>query len=150
MTALLALFISAGSKAADNDGPTFVHDFKTARATSEKTGKPLIVIFSASWCPPCQQMKNNVYPSKEVRPHHNDFVWAYLDADAEENRPLAAQFGVSGIPHIAFLHPDGNPIGYFNGAVPAETFSGILSKVLNAENNPSQGSGSKAGSGSKS
>ncbi|MEX2577627.1 MAG: thioredoxin family protein [Verrucomicrobiales bacterium] len=122
---------------AEKAGPEFEDNFETAREAAEEAGKPLIVIFSASWCAPCQQMKSSVYPSEEVQPYHESFVWAYLDADKEENRPLMAQFGVSGIPHITFFRADGSAIGQFAGAVDPLQFTKILTKVLDAADNPS-------------
>lgn len=126
------------------DAPEFQPDYETAITAAKKANKPLIVIFSASWCPPCQQMKWEVYPSEEVRPLRDRFVWTYLDVDDAANQPLARKFGVSGIPHVAFIRADGEPIGYFSGALPAENFADILKKVISGK------TGSPAGSGSRS
>ena len=70
------LSLAAGSSKAADGAPHFEHDFDKAAAVAKKENKPLIVIFSASWCPPCQQMKKEVYPSKTVTPYHDSFVWA--------------------------------------------------------------------------
>jgi len=116
---------------AEEEKELFFHDdFEEALAASEEEGKPLIAIFSATWCPPCQTMKRNVYPSEDVQPFHDQFVWAYLDADVQANHPLMQRFGVSGIPHIAFLKPDGETLGHFAGAAPPEGFARILTQVL--------------------
>ena len=60
---------------------------------------------------------------------HDDFVWAYLDADEPKNRPLMAKLGARSIPFIGFLRPDGSPIGHFAGGVSAEQFTEILDRV---------------------
>lgn len=125
----ITLCLTASLRAAES-GPDFHHDFDKAAKAAKEAKKPLLVVFSASWCPPCQQMKKKVYPSKAVQPYHDKFVWAYLDADEEKNQPLAAKFGVSGIPHIAFLSQDGSMIGHFAGAVAPEQFTEILEKAL--------------------
>lgn len=156
--AITGLSFHAGPAQAAESAPEFSHDFAEAATTAKEAKKPLIAIFSASLCPPCQQMKRSVSPSETVQSYHDKFVWAYLDADEEKNRPLAGKFGVSGIPHIAFLRPDGSMIGHFAGAVSPEQFTEILDKVLVDAKKPAdpaggsgakQGSTSKKGSGSK-
>lgn len=110
--------------------PKFLTDYKAATETAKKEGKPLILVFSAVWCPPCQAMKKTVYPSKEVTPLHDKFVWAYLDTDEEANAAAAEKYGVSGIPHIQFLGPDGKSLGSQVGGTGAAAFAGTLEGVL--------------------
>lgn len=152
----LALLVTPARSA--DEGPAFLHDFDAARAASKESGKPLIAIFSASWCPPCQQMKKSVYPSKEVQPFHESFVWAYLDADNEANRPIMSRLKVSGIPHIAFIAADGQIMGNTVGASSPKDFAKTLTKVLadagkgggsGTKPTVSQGSAPKQGSGRK-
>lgn len=110
--------------------PKFLTDFKAATEAAKKEGKPLIVVFSAVWCPPCQAMKKTVYPSKEVTPLHDKFVWAYLDTDVEANAAAAEKYGVSGIPHIQFLGADGKSLGNQVGGTSASAFAGTLENIL--------------------
>ncbi len=126
-------------------GPTFKKDYVAAFNEAKKSGKPLVVVFSATWCPPCQQMKKSVYPSGSVKPYHDKFVWTYLDIDKPENRPAMQRFGVKGVPHIQFVSPAGKSLGHFSGAVSTRQFTGVLDRALadsGAASSP-QGSGSK-------
>ena len=147
--AVLALILAP---ALSFGGPAFSHDYTKALAKAKASNKPLILIFSASWCPPCQQMKHSVYPSKEVQPYHDKFVWAYLDADLKENARVLGAYGVSGIPHIEFLTPGGKSMGHFAGAVSPEKFTEVLDKVLkiSAGKMSGQKQQNKGGSGSRS
>lgn len=121
----------------DELGPVFSHDYKEALEMAKSTNKPLILIFSASWCPPCQHMKKSVYPSKEVQPFHDSFVWAYLDADVQENGPILAAYGASAIPHIEFLTSEGKSLGHIANSTSPDQFAKLLQKVLKrAEKKP--------------
>lgn len=84
--------------------PQFFTTASGAMKAAQKNGKPIIFVFSASWCGPCQSMKRDVYPSAEVQPLHDKFNWAYLDIDVEANSKLADSFKVETIPHIFFLN----------------------------------------------
>lgn len=110
--------------------PNFGTDYVAALAQAKKENKPIILVFSAAWCGPCQSMKKTVYPSKEVTPLHDKFIWAYLDIDEEANGAPAQKYKVEVIPHIQFLAPDGKNLGSSVGGTSASEFAGILQKVL--------------------
>lgn len=110
--------------------PTFGNNFKAVSAAAEKSGKPMILVFSAVWCGPCQQMKKEVYPSEAVKAFHDKFEWAYLDADEESNAAVMKKYNVEGIPHIQFLSKDGKDIGSQVGSTSPEDFANTLEKTL--------------------
>jgi thioredoxin-related protein len=109
--------------------PKFGTNYEEALATAKKEGKPVVLVFSAAWCPPCQAMKKSVYPSAEVKPLQDKFVWAYLDVDEEPNAKAAEQYKVQGIPHVQFLDKEGKALISQVGGVSAAEFAGILTKV---------------------
>ena len=110
--------------------PKFVTSYRKALSESEKTGKPIILIFSATWCPPCQNMKKNVYPSADVTPFHDKFIWAYLDADDNQNEKAAKKFSVNGIPHIEFLDKTGESLDKQVGGSQPASFAKKLETLL--------------------
>lgn len=126
--AAIALPLLAGDFPAGS--PKFAHNLKDVTAASKKSGKPAIVVFSAVWCGPCQQMKKDVYPSEAVKKLHDKFEWAYLDVDEESNAAAAKKYGVNGIPHIQFVGKDGKDLGSQVGSTSPEDFVNTLEGVL--------------------
>lgn len=132
--AIAGMFLGRNTFAGDfpAGSPKFETDYKAALAAASKSGKPMIVVFSATWCGPCQANKKKVYPSAAVKPYHDKFVWAYLDADDEANAKTAKEFGVSGIPHIQFLNKGGKTVDKMVGATSPDVFVKKLDSVLAA------------------
>lgn len=110
--------------------PAFVSSLAEAKTKAKAEGKPIIAVYSAVWCPPCQAMKKKVYPSSEVKEFHDKFVWAYIDTDLKENAADAQKAGVSGIPHIQFLSKTGKEIDKQVGGMPPDAFAAKLKEVL--------------------
>ena len=136
--ACLSVFTPVSSTAGDfpKGSPDFERSYAAALKKAKESGKPLVVVFSATWCPPCQSNKKNVYPSEPVKVFHDKFIWAYLDTDDETSAKTAKEFGVSGIPHIQFVDKDGKSIDKMvGGSSPeefAKTLTGILAKIKGA------------------
>ena len=131
--ALAGLFLAPAAGIA-GDFPKGSPEFKTSYEAALKAGKeaskPVLLVFSASWCPPCQANKKNVYPDATVKPYHDKFIWAYLDADDKANTDAMKKYGVSGIPHIQFLDKDGASVGSVTGGTSPSAFTGELDKIL--------------------
>lgn len=131
LMAAAALFIHPALASDFPEGsPAFVTAYDAAIKAAKEGGKPVVMIFSAAWCPPCQANKRRVYPSAEVRPYHDKFVWAYLDADDKANEAGMRNFGVSGIPHIEFLDKEGRSLGKVVGGTTPAAFAEQLAAIL--------------------
>jgi len=125
-----ALALPAAAADFPKGSPKFETRYRTALAEAKKSGKPVIVVFSAAWCPPCQAMKKDVYPNEAVKPLHDKFVWAYLDTDEDDNAKVAKEFKVGGIPHIQFLDKNGKSIGQQVGGMAPKAFAKKLEEIL--------------------
>ena len=66
-------------------------------------GKPMIVDFSATWCPPCRQLKPLFNQLAE------DFKGriTFVTIDVDENPELSQAYNVQSIPMMIFLNKDG-------------------------------------------
>jgi thiol:disulfide interchange protein len=110
--------------------PKFLTNYEETLKAAKAANKPVVLVLSASWCPPCQMNKKNVYPSAEVKAFHDKFVWAYLDTDEEKNSKAAQTFKVEGIPHIEFLDSEGKSIGQTIGGTSPAKFAATLEQTL--------------------
>lgn len=90
------------------DGIAWRTDFQAALAESKQLGKPLLVDFSASWCPPCQVMKHEVWPNAEVREAAMaGYVPVLLDVDVPAAQEVAQRYNVGSVPTILVLDAEG-------------------------------------------
>lgn len=91
------------------DGIPWQTDYAAALAESQKTGKPLLLDFTASWCPPCQVMKHEVWPQPEVRETIvGDYIPVLLDIDQPGSADASRRYGVSSIPAVFVVNGNGN------------------------------------------
>ena len=96
-----------------------------AADTAKASGKPILLNFTADWCPPCRGMNSQVYSQPEVAARLAELAvpvkvdMTDQDPGTDANRH-AAKFGVSSIPTRVLTDADGNELSRQVGGVPAE------------------------------
>lgn len=81
-------------------------DFAAAATESAEADKSILAVFTASWCPPCQVMKHDVWPDNEVGELANQrFVPVLIDVDVDT--ATAERYGIATIPTILVLDSKG-------------------------------------------
>ena len=89
--------------------PAWRHDFKAALAESATTGKPVLAVFTAEWCPPCKVMEADVWPDDAVRDAIAERVIPLkLDLDKPDTAGPEYRYDVQFIPTILLLDAGGN------------------------------------------
>ncbi|MBP7146986.1 MAG: thioredoxin family protein [Acidobacteria bacterium] len=82
-------------------------DFGAAIDEARESGKPVLVGFTAAWCPPCKVMKREVWPDPDVGAAAAGYVPVLIDVDAPGNAAVTRRYGVRGIPTILILDAEG-------------------------------------------
>ncbi|AQT67318.1 Cytochrome c biogenesis protein CycY [Anaerohalosphaera lusitana] len=103
-------------------------DFAKAKQTAKQEDKPILAVFSAAWCGPCQAMVKSVYPKDNVKQYLNDWVPVYID---EADYPqVVRKFNVRAFPTFVLLNSQGAEAGRFVGG--AQDGEGFIKRIEDA------------------
>jgi thioredoxin-related protein len=112
-------------------------DLAASQERAAAEGKPLLLLFSAEWCDPCQRMKRVTWPDPVVKAIVNSrVVPVYLDIDRKELAGIVEQYGVDPIPHVLLANAKGKPLTRAGqplsaiGFLSAQEMTAFLSKAL--------------------
>jgi thioredoxin-like negative regulator of GroEL len=104
MIVVLALHVAAAPPT------TGYQSYPEAYQESKESGKPLVVFVCASWCSPCQTMKNSVLPEMKRRGILKRFAVALVDVDRD--RSLVQRLGAGGAVPQLFCYSRSNARWY--------------------------------------
>lgn len=112
---------------------------KAAIEMAVQEGKPVILMFTADWCPYCKQLERETLTDGEVARLAERF--AVLRVDMTSSNPpaetveLAKQYGAVGLPTVAFLSPQGEWLRDLTlmGYEPPRDFAQRMRRVLQWE-----------------
>ena len=102
--------------------------YEEAISTASKENKPIVLEFGAKWCLPCQRMEKETFADERVKTLLGQCVLVKIDAD--EQAALIAKFGVTGLPDVRLLSPDGVELKRIVDFQDAESFSQELQWLL--------------------
>jgi thiol:disulfide interchange protein len=104
---LKGTFYKVSGKEAPASAVEWRSGLDAALAESAETGKPVLVDFTASWCPPCKVMKHEVWPDAAVAQAVNkNYIPLLVDVDVDAE--VARKYGIRGIPTILVLDAKGD------------------------------------------
>ena len=67
----------------------------------ENKDKIIILYFGASWCGPCQKLKEKIDDEKDKL---ENTILIHIDCDEQENEDLVNDWGVKALPTQIFVH----------------------------------------------
>lgn len=105
-----------------------VFDFEQNKDWKFEGDKPCIIDFYADWCGPCKTVAPIL---DELSDEYEGKVDVYK-IDTEDQKELAAMFGIQSIPSLLFVPKEGQP-QMAQGALPKDTFVKAFKDVLEVE-----------------
>lgn len=76
-----------------------------AFSVSKSKNTPLLLYWGAEWCPPCHELKDNVFSHPEFSELAKGFTSVYLDGDSESAQTWGEKYNLSGYPTVLLLKP---------------------------------------------
>ena len=89
-------------------------DIKSGVYEASQTGKPVVMVFHATWCSACKKYRS-VFQDKGVIEAAKDFVMILIDGDAEKEVNSAFSPDGTYVPRTIFLDAEGNIRSEFKG-----------------------------------
>ncbi len=140
LTLLLLLIPGCTKKESQKETKTaqeiaWMIDLNKALTLAQEQDKPLMIDFTATWCPPCQMMEDSTFSHPDVIQKAAAFVPVRIDVDkqgeiANRYNCNASRYGGIGIPNFLFLDKEGrelkHPIGYRG----PDAFLSVMDSVL--------------------
>lgn len=84
--------------------------FTKALDEGRRKKRPVLLDFSARWCPGCVRYEKEIFPTAEYKAATKGFVKAVIDTDLLENFAVAERYKIKGIPTMIVVDGDGKEI----------------------------------------
>lgn len=94
------------------------YSLEEAKLMAKATNKLILLDFTATWCGPCRKMDMEFWGNEAYQQNLSKFIIAKIDID--QNRSLANDYNVRGIPNIKVLDITGEELMGFVGYAGAD------------------------------
>lgn len=91
---------------------------------NRKPGHLVVIDFNADWCAPCLRFMPIFDEAAEVYAGQVEFI----SVDVEQHQELVQQLGITSIPLIVFIQPDGK-INTWKGFLPKDDFFTAINQL---------------------
>ena len=92
---------------------------------AEAAGKPMLVLYTADWCPPCKKLTKQTFPDEQVAKFLADnYILIKIDmTDADSpNQAIARDYEVRSVPTMIIYTSQGIEIDHMSGFIGPREF----------------------------
>lgn len=114
----------------EREAPWFNGSVEQAFAQAKTEHKPLFLYWGAVWCPPCNELKAQVFHQPRFKELMAPLVAVYLDGDEEAAQTWGAKLKISGYPTVLVLSPEGKELMRLNESMNFAEFESALTNAL--------------------
>jgi protein disulfide-isomerase len=106
-----------------------------AFAQAKAENKLLFVYWGAVWCPPCNELKSEVFSKPRFAELMKNFIPVYLDGDTDQAQVWGERLSASGYPTVLVLTPDGRELYRLSTSLNEDEFHAAVQPVLKENQN---------------
>jgi thiol:disulfide interchange protein len=102
-------------------------DYQQGLSVARETGQPVMLFFSAQWCPTCKSLINSAFSDNRVVKACRKIVPVYVDVD--QNPSLSADYQIRYVPTVFLLNSQGQPVAKLVGSSDAGDYIAAIKKI---------------------
>jgi protein disulfide-isomerase len=95
----------------------FQGSVEEAYKIAKKQHKHMILYWGAQWCPPCNDLKDQVFAHPEFPSFASSYIMVYLDGDTEGAQSWGEKLKVSGYPTVLLMNQNGKEMFRFSSGM---------------------------------
>ncbi len=108
----------------------FEGEVNAAFAEAKDEGKPIFLYWGAEWCPPCHNLKINIFTRPEFIEAIQHFVPVYLDGDTKRAQLWAEKYNIAGYPTVILFSPTGVEVFRMPSDVTMDQYGTLLQAAI--------------------
>lgn len=109
--------------------PQWMTSYRLAAEESARTGKPMLIVISTTWCGPCRQLHRDTFGDQQLVDYIAE-TYVPLKLDGDEHPDLVRAFRVSTYPTVIIVSPDLKIVRRWAGFQSADTLQSRLKDLM--------------------
>ncbi|MCD6116910.1 thioredoxin family protein [bacterium] len=121
-------------------GIEWITNIDSALVIAAQENKPIMIDFTATWCPPCRRMEDSTFSDARVIDKFKSFITVRIDVDKQQDVAIkynsnANKYGGIGIPNYLFLDKEGKELKHPIGFRAPKAFLAVMDSALTIYSN---------------